>query len=87
MAEESRVLSLDLTLGTPSFVDLAAEANAYYDSSEGCCLEDGFDLVDLHVSIVRLSIDPKQGASCDKDVGACEEMVFVGSQGRVIFHW
>lgn len=77
----------DSILDTPGFVDLAAEANAYYDGSERCCFEDGFDLVDLHVSIVRLSVDPKYGTTCDKDVSAHEEMVPVDSRNGVRFHW
>lgn len=77
----------DLIMGTPRFVNRAAEADAYYDGSEGCCFEDGFDLIDLHVSIVRLPRDPKHGAAHDKDVSACEKMVFVGSEGSVSFHW
>lgn len=76
----------DLMLVTPRSIDLAAEANAYYDSSKGCRFEYGFDLIDLHVSIVWLSVDPKHGAACDNDVGAREEMVFLRSQGRLIIH-
>lgn len=74
-------------MGTPSFIDLAAKANAYYDGSERCCLEDGFDLVDLHVSIVRLSVDPKHGAGCDQEVSARKEMISIFSQDGVRFHW
>ncbi len=53
-------------------MDLAAKANAYNDGSEGCCFENGFDLVDLHVSIVRLSVDPKHGSTRDKSVNTSE---------------
>lgn len=79
-------MKCDSSVATPSFIDLAAEANTYDGCSERCCLEDGFDLVDLHVSIVRLFVDPKHGTGCDKEVSPCEGMILVGLQDGVRFH-
>ena len=76
----------DLILGTSSFVDLAAEANTYDDGFQRCCLEDCFDLVHLHVSIVRLSVDSKHSAGCDKEVSAREKMILVSFEDGVTFH-
>ena len=64
-----------LVLGTPGFVDLAAETNIYDDCSEGCCLQDGFD---LHVSTVWLPVDAKHGSAWDKIISACKDLVLVG---------
>ena len=73
-------------MGTPSSINLAVKANAYYNGSERCCLEDCFDLVDLHVPIVRLSVDSKHSTGYDNEVGAREEMILVGSEDGVRFH-
>ena len=62
-----------LILAIPSLVDLTTDANIHTYCREAGGFEDGFDLVDLHVSIFGLPGDPEHGAARDKHVSASED--------------
>ena len=69
------VCSLCSMSDTPGFVNFAAKANTYDDSTERCGLDNGFNLTCFNGVGVRLAADTYDGQASDEQVGGNEDVI------------